>query len=309
VDLVGVVDANGDRAREIAARLDSKRATALEELLDGLGPDGVVVATPAANHARAIKEAAGRGVHVFCEKPLSCDGPAAAEALDVAARAKVMVQVGFQMRFDRDLARLAAVVHAGELGTLYQFRASLRDVAAPSREYLSSSGGYFWDGAIHCFDLARWLLGEVVEVSAFGAALSDPVFAELGDVDNAMVVLRFASGALGVVDLCRTAGYGFESGVEVLGEHGAVRAPGGRIDGLDRYHQGRVSTGHVLDFMERFAAAYAVELDAFAELLRDGASTEPRVSGEDGLAAMRIAEAASRSHRTGRTVQIADIPW
>jgi myo-inositol 2-dehydrogenase/D-chiro-inositol 1-dehydrogenase len=302
IELVGVSDADAARARDVGERLGAAAYDDAARMLDAERLEGLVIASPAATHVPLIELAAERGVHVLCEKPLSDDGPAAARAVEAAERAGITLQIGFQMRFDADLSELAERVAAGELGRLWQLRASLRDATPHAREYLVASGGYFWDGAIHLFDLARWLAGDVAEVSAFGAALSDPMFEELGDMDNAMVVLRFASGALGVVELSRVAAYGFESGVEVLGEHGALRAPGGFASGVERFAPGEVRRSHVTDFLERFEPAYPRELEGFVDALVDGGA--PRVDGRDGLAAMRLAQAAVRSQQEGRTVRV-----
>ncbi|HZV72446.1 MAG TPA: Gfo/Idh/MocA family oxidoreductase [Conexibacter sp.] len=303
-ELVAVADADLARAEAVAGELGAVPCdgAAVERLLDAERPDALLVASPAASHVPLIELAAARGVHVFCEKPLSDDGPAAARAVAAAERAGIVVQVGFQMRFDRDFARVAGLIERGELGDLYQLRASLRDVAPPPREYLASSGGYYWDGMIHLFDLARWLMGEVEELTAFGAAQSDPMFAELGDVDTAVVVLRFASGALGVLDTSRVARYGFDSGLEVLGSQATVRVPGGRVDGLELLTPARTSTAYAQDFLERFEPAYPRELEAFADALQAGGASP--VDGRDGLAAMRLAAAAVLSQRERRTVRV-----
>jgi predicted dehydrogenase len=307
VELVAVADVDSARANDAGAALGVAGYDDVRRMLDETGPQGLVVATPPATHVPLIELAAGRSVHVLCEKPLSFDGPAAACALELAGAAGIALQVGFQMRFDADLGEIAARLAAGELGRVYQLRASLRDAAPPPREYLAASGGYFWDGAIHLFDLARWLIGEIDQVTAFGAALSDPLFEELGDVDNAMIVLRAASGALGLLETSRVAGYGFESGVELLGSDGTCRLGGGRAGEVDVYRDGTIAARHRRDFLERFEPAYPRELEAFARAIADG--TPPRVDGADGLAAMRLCEAAVRSHRRGATVSVAEVEW
>jgi myo-inositol 2-dehydrogenase/D-chiro-inositol 1-dehydrogenase len=276
-------------------------------MLDEVDVDGLVVATPAATHVALIELAAERAIDVLCEKPLSFDGPAAARAVERAGAAGIAIQLGFQMRFDEDLGEIAARVSGGELGRVYQLRASLRDAIPPPREYLAASGGYFWDGAIHLLDLARWLIGEIEQLASFGAALSDPMFEELGDVDNAMIVLRAQSGALGLLETSRVAGYGFESGLEVLGSNGACRIAGGRANGVERYRDGTIAARHRRDFLERFESAYPRELEAFADAVAE--RKPPRVDGADGLAAMRLCEAAVRSFERGETVDVASIEW
>jgi predicted dehydrogenase len=306
-DLVAVADVDEARAAEAGSELGVPGYVDVVRMLDEIRPHGLVIATPPATHVALIERAAERSIHVLCEKPLSFDGPAAARAVERAREAGIALQLGFQMRFDADLGEIAARLERGELGRVYQLRASLRDAAPPPYEYLAASGGYFWDGAIHLLDLARWLMGEIEQVSAFGAALSDPVFGELGDVDNAMIVLRAASGALGLVETSRVAGYGFESGVELLGSDGTCRIAGGRAGGVELYRDGAVTARHRRDFLERFEPAYPRELAAFARAIAEG--TPPRVSGADGLAAMRLCEAAVRSHRRGETVAVAEVGW
>jgi predicted dehydrogenase len=305
--LVAVADVDEARASEVGAELGVPGYSDAARMVDEAGPHGLVIATPPATHVALIELAVQRSIHVLCEKPISFDGPAAARAVERAADSGIALQVGFQMRFDADLGEIAERLERGELGRVYQLRASLRDAAPPPYEYLAASGGYFWDGAIHLLDLARWLMGEIEQVSAFGAALSDPVFGELGDVDNAMIVLRAASGALGLVETSRVAGYGFESGVELLGSDGTCRIAGGRAGAVEVYRDGAISARHRRDFLERFEPAYPRELEAFAGAIADG--TPPRVTGADGLAAMRVCEAAVRSHLRGETVSVSEVEW
>lgn len=307
IELVGVADADAARASALSAELGVPGHSDVGRMIDETGPQGLVIATPPATHVPLIELAAERSVHVLCEKPLSFDGPAAARAVAVAAQAGIAIQLGFQMRFDEDLNEIAGQVARGELGRIFQLRASLRDAAPPPRDYLAASGGYFWDGAIHLLDLARWLIGEIEAVSAFGSALSDPMFEELGDVDNAMIVLRAESGALGLLETSRVAGYGFESGVEVLGSDGTCRLDGGRASAVDVYRNGTIAARHKRDFLERFESAYPRELQGFARAVAEG--KQPRPDGADGLAAMRLCEAAVTSFERGETVSVSSVEW
>src|SRR5919108_956346 len=300
IDLIAVADVDEARAAALGTELGVPGYSDAGRMLDEAGPQGLVIATPPATHVRLIELAAARSIHVLCEKPLSFDGPEAVRALGLAAEAGIAIQLGFQMRFDEDLTEIAEYIARGELGRIYQLRAALRDASPPPREYLAASGGYFWDGAIHLLDLARWLIGEIAQVSAFGAALSDPLFEELGDVDNALIVLRAESGALGLLETSRVAGYGFESGFELLGSEATCRVAGGRAGGVDLYRDGAIVARHRRDFLERFGPAYPRELAGFADVVAGACA--PRVSGLDGLAAMRLCEAAVRSYERGETV-------
>jgi myo-inositol 2-dehydrogenase / D-chiro-inositol 1-dehydrogenase len=301
-ELACVVDLDAGVAREVAERLGVPWTTSWEALLGDASVDAVAVATPTGSHAELSVAAAGAGKHVFCEKPLSLDRPAAVAVVEAAEAAGVKLQVGFHRRFDPDWAAPVERIRAGELGEVRLFRTSLRDMQAPDPAFLAGSGGFFVDVTIHDLDTARWMVGEVVEVSAFGAALSDPRFAELGDVDVAVVVLRFEHGALGVIDNSRAAGYGYECSTEVVGSRATVR-----IDHPQPLHYewrtpGWAAQPLVRDFQQRYPLAYALELEAFAGCVRD--DRPPAVTGLDALAAFDLAVACDRAWRTGRPVAV-----
>ncbi len=168
----------------------------------------------------------------------------------------------------------------------------------PNPAFLAHSGGFFADVTVHDLDVARWLCGEVASVSAHGAA-SDPAFAAHDDIDTAVVVLRFVSGALGVIDNSRSARYGYECSTEVMGTLATARIDAPHPRGLEWRTPGAATRGFARDFEERYPFAYAAELDAFALCVRDG--TPPRVTGRDAVAASDLATAATESWRTGRT--------
>ena len=298
--LAGVTDADPAAAAAVGAELDVPVLPSYDALLSEV--DAVAVATPTGTHAELVTRAARAGRPVFCEKPISLDRPATVSVLDAVRAAGVPLQVGLHRRFDPDWAAAAQRIHAGELGEVYLFRTSLRDMRSPRPEFLAGSGGFFVDVTIHDLDVARWLVGEVVEVTAHGAALSDPGFAELGDIDTAVVTLRFASGALGVIDNSRSAGYGYECSTEVVGSAATVR-----IDNPPRHHYRWLTPGQdavetVRDFEQRYPWAYAAELESFARAVLDG--VPPAVTGTDALAAFDLARAAERSWRAGVPVPV-----
>jgi predicted dehydrogenase len=246
--------------------------------------------------------AARAGKPVFCEKPISLDRATTLDTLAEVREAGVAFQVGFHRRFDPDWVAAVERMRAGELGDVYLFRTSLRDKKAPPVEFLAGSGGFFVDVTVHDLDTARWMVGEVVEVSAYGTAVSDPAFAEIGDIDTAVVVLRFENGALGVVDNSRAAGYGYECSTEVMGSRATVRIDNPHRTSYEWRTPGWAARDLVGDFEERYPRAYAEELDAFARCVRDG--EPPRVTGADALAALDLALAADRSWREGRPVRV-----
>jgi predicted dehydrogenase len=298
-----VFDADPVVAEKLASELDVPWTASFEELLDAC--DAVAIATSTGSHAALTVTAADAGKPVFCEKPISLDRATSVSTLEAVERAGVQFQVGFHRRFDPDWVAVTERIQAGELGEVTFFRSSLRDMTPPNPAFLSGSGGFFKDVTVHDLDVARWMVGEVVEVTAHGAA-SDPAFDEVGDIDTAVVVLRFASGALGVIDNSRSARYGYECSTEVMGTRATARVDLPSRFGYEWRTPGLASRELPRDFEERYPQAYPAELDAFARCVLDG--TEPRCTGRDALAAFDLAAAADQSWRSGHSVPVSAAP-
>jgi inositol 2-dehydrogenase len=301
-EVVRVVDVDEPLARVVGERLDVEWGTSYDDLVSDPDVDGVVIATPTPLHVEMIERAAAAAKHVFCEKPISLDLASTLAAVDAARDGGIALQVGLHRRFDPDWAAAAERIRAGELGDIYLFRTTLRDKQPPPLDYIRGSGGFFVDVTIHDLDTARWLVGEIEEVTAFGAALSDQKFVEVDDVDNAIVALRFVGGALGVIDESRVAGYGYECSTEVVGSRATVRIGDHRRTHDVWLTPGSAEVDWVDDFTERFPDAYALELESFATAILEG--RPPAVTGEDALAAFVLAQACERSFREGRTIQL-----
>ena len=302
-DLVRIVDADEGIARDVSERVRGVEwSTDYADLLEDPEIEAVVIASPTPLHADMIGAAAEAGKHVFCEKPISLEMESTYEAIEAAREAGIKLQVGFHRRFDPDYRRAWEKIGAGEVGEVYLFRTSLRDMQAPGFDYIKGSGGLFADVTLHDFDAARWLVGEIEEVTAFGAALSDPEFEEVGDIDNAIVTVRFTQGALGVIDNSRVAGYGYECSSEIMGSKATLRVDNHRRASVETLTPDSAHQDYVSDFVERFADAYAAGLESFARAVRE--DRDPEVSGADAAAAFVLAKAAERSHREGRTVRL-----
>ncbi|WP_031470261.1 Gfo/Idh/MocA family oxidoreductase [Sciscionella sediminilitoris] len=300
-ELAAVFDVDSAAADRIAEEHGVTGVDSFERLL-AADIDAVAITTPTGTHADLAVAAARAGKHVFCEKPISLDREAALRAIAAVEAEGVAFQIGFHRRFDPDWVAATERIHAGELGEIALLRTSLRDMAAPKAEFLAGSGGLFLDVTIHDLDTARWMAGEITEVSAHGAVVSDPGFTAIGDVDTAVVVLRFANGALGVIDNSRAAGYGYECSTEVLGSLATVRIDHPQSRHYEWRTPGQAATPLVRDFEQRYPFAYAAELDAFADAVRTG--TPVRASGSDALAAFDLATAADRSWREERAIPV-----
>lgn len=302
--LVRMVDADENVAHEQAVTLpgDVEWSPRYEDLLEDPEVEAVVIASPTPLHADMAEAAAAAGKHVFCEKPVSLELERTLQVKETVKEAGVKMQVGFHRRFDPDYRAAREKISAGHIGEVYLFRTSLRDMRSPGFDYIKDSGGFFVDVTVHDFDAARWLVGEISEVTATGAALSDPGFEEAGDIDNAIITLRFANGALGVIDNSRVAGYGYECSSEILGHRGTLRIDNHQRVAVETLIPGRVCKDHVSDFIERFADAYREELEHFVRAVRD--EEVPGPGGADAAAATVLARAADRSYQERRTIRL-----
>ena len=187
-----------------------------DEVFASADVDAVFICSSTDTHAEFIIKAARAGKDIFCEKPIHTDVAKIKEALAEVQKAGVKLQVGFVRRFDHNHKAVRDVVASGRLGKPYVIKVTSRDPEGPPMSYVKVSGGIFKDMMIHDFDMVRYLSGsEVVEVNAVGAVLTDPGYAEYDDVDTAIVTLKFENGAIGVLDNCRTAPYGYDQRVEV----------------------------------------------------------------------------------------------
>jgi scyllo-inositol 2-dehydrogenase (NAD+) len=307
--LVAVADPAGTVAEDVAAELDVPRAyTDAMALLDDSLVDAIVIVTPTHTHREQVIAAAERGKPTFCEKPpaLALDEVAAMKT--AITRSGVFFQMGFMRRFDPGYAAAKKQIDAGRIGTPLVFKATSRDPFRPSLEYANpaSSGGMLIDMGIHDFDLARWFMGEVRTVSAIGATIAYPELATVGDIDNAIVSLTFASGTLGAVDLTRSGIYGYDIATEILGLEGTIRIGYLRetpIVIMTKEHG--VSHDTVPYFMERFRDAYTNQLQDFARNVQQ--DRQPPITIDDGMEALRVGVAATRARETGVSVTVADV--
>lgn len=274
------------------------------DILNDAEIDAIFICSPTDTHSTIIKEAAKAGKHIFCEKPVSFSVEETEEALGIVNETGVKLQVGFNRRFDPDFRRVRKLVQNGEVGNPHILRITSRDPQPPSINYIKSSGGLFMDMAIHDFDMARYIMGsDVVEVSAIGAVLVDPAIGDAGDIDTAVVTLKFANGALGIIENSRQAVYGYDQRLEVFGDKGAVNVDNKRATSVEISTVDNVAKEKPLYFfLERYTQAYIDEVIEFASACLG--QSEVSCTGYDGLQAERIARAAQQSLVEGVPVKL-----
>lgn len=297
--LAGVMDLDAAAASRLADALGSKPIA----LADAFAADAVMICTPTPTHADLIERAAAAGKAVFCEKPIDLDSARVRACLDAVRRAGVPLMVGFNRRFDPNFHLLHDRLRANEIGRLELLTITSRDPQPPPPSYVASSGGLFRDMMIHDLDMARFLLNEEpTEVFALGSALVDKAIGEAGDVDTAAVLLRTKSGAIAQISNSRRATYGYDQRIEAHGETGMLRAGNMTATTVEFASAAGFATEPALPFfLERYAAAYRAELDAFLRAAAGGGEASP--TGQDGLRALLLADAATESARTGRPVK------
>ena len=276
------------------------------ELIENDEVDAVLIACSTNLHYPVCMAAAKAKKHVLCEKPIDLDVNNIKEMIKACDEANVKLQVGFNRRFDRNFKKVRDAVHNGCIGDPHIIRIASRDPAPPPIEYIKVSGGIFVDMMIHDFDMIRYLSGsDVEEVYASGNVLIDEEIGKAGDVDTAVVTLKFKNGAIGVIDNSRQAVYGYDQRIEVFGAKGQILAENEKESTV----QISTAEGEKRDkipyfFLERYTQAYLDELQGFYDCVKN--DTKPVVDGTDGLRSVQIALAARESLKQGKPIRLED---
>jgi myo-inositol 2-dehydrogenase / D-chiro-inositol 1-dehydrogenase len=303
VKLKYVVDVSAPAAAELAQRYAARPVDAEAALKDS-AVAAVVIASSTDTHADLITRAAAAGKAIFCEKPVDLALERARACVEAVAKARVLCMIGFQRRFDPTFSALKQRLDAGEIGNPEMLIITSRDPGPPPVGYIKVSGGIFKDMLIHDFDVFRWVLeDEAHSIFATGSCLVDPAIGEAGDVDSTAVSIRTRGGRLCQINTSRRASYGYDQRFEVLGSKGLLQA---------RNHTptqvvAQSAAGVCEDkpehfFLERYRSAYASEMSHFFDALTERKPV--RTSLEDGVKALELAEAATRSWREGRAVTL-----
>jgi myo-inositol 2-dehydrogenase/D-chiro-inositol 1-dehydrogenase len=307
--LATVYDVHAPSAERVAAANGVKAAGSPQEIFSSNEVDAVLIATATPTHADYIEMAIAAGKAVLCEKPIDLNLARVNACAAKIAGTTIPIQLGFNRRYDPGHSAARNAMLAGDIGDLHQVIITSRDPGLPPRAYLEAAGGLFRDMTIHDFDLARFMLGEEpTEVFAIGGALIDPKLgAELNEVDSAMFILRTASGKQCHINNSRTAVYGYDQRVELMGTKGMVISDNRKPHEMRRYGAKSVecSEPYQFFFLERYLEAFMAEIDGFVDCVEKGAT--PLASFEDGRRALILAEAAYISMREGRMVKVSEV--
>jgi myo-inositol 2-dehydrogenase/D-chiro-inositol 1-dehydrogenase len=304
VDEVLVVDTDAARASAVAARTGG-RAVDFGVAVDQA--DALVVATPPALHAQAVIPAIAAGRSVLCEKPLS-------EELDESLRMAALgghLELGFQRRHDaafvaaRDASR-GARIHLVHMTALDPVNVPRAADSWPTGE----AAPVFLHSSVHDFDFVRWLTGqEVVEVTADGSSRNQSRPDDPRGIESAAVLMRLSGGALATLDATWLHPGGYDIRAEIVTDREALtmglstRTPARHLDWVaDAAAKPAAWAG----YLDRFEDAYRNELVDFLAAARG--ESAPATTARDGVEALRIAIAATRSFAERRTVRLDEVP-
>ncbi len=304
--LVAVADPFADAAARLAGELGAEAMTDCEAAIDRPDVAAIVIGTPTHTHINLMLRAVRLGKAVLCEKPIDLDMAKSVAAVEEVERLNGRVMLAFNRRFESTFAQMRASIDAGDIGEVRQVIISSRDPGLAPEDYIMSSGGIFRDMTIHDLDIGRWLLGEeLVELSAIGSRLINaPLMERYDDYDTAMVQMQTASGKQCHINNSRHCVYGYDQRIEVFGSKGMLQMDNLRPTTIRRWSEGATDAREPLlnFFLERYQQAYKAELDAYIDALAHGKPMPTTV--QDGLQALRLADAAVESVKTGRAVRL-----
>jgi myo-inositol 2-dehydrogenase/D-chiro-inositol 1-dehydrogenase len=308
-ELAMVYDVHAQAAQSVARAQGVPVATSADAVFSAKEVDAVLIASATETHADYIERAVAAGKPVLCEKPIDLSLARVNECAVRIAGTDVPIQIGFNRRFDPGHRAARDATRAGDIGDLHQVIIMSRDPEMPPRSYYEQAGGLLRDMTIHDFDLARFMLDdEPTEVFAVAGQMIDPgLMNELNDHDTAMIVMRTADGKQCHINNSRTAVYGYDQRVELLGTTGMIQSGNRKPHEVQRYSAKAtdVSEPYQFFFIERYAEAFNAEISAFVEAVERG--IRPEVGFEDGHRALILAEAAYRSVKEGRMIAVSEL--
>ena len=306
--ILGITDVNKEGIAELAEKLGIEKIYAdYKEMLADKEIDAVLICSSTDTHADIAIDAANAGKHIFCEKPVDLTPEKVQAVIEAVKKAGVKLQVGFNRRFDHNFAHVKSMVDSGKVGDVHIVKITSRDPAPPPAKYSAVSGGMFLDMTIHDFDMARFLAdSEVTEIYANAACLVDPEIGKAGDIDTAIITLKFENGALGVIDNSRRAAYGYDQRIEVFGNKGAAVASNDTATNVEFMgEEGVVSDKPLYFFLERYMQSFRDEMLQFVDAVKNDTPTP--TTGTDGLNSLLVALAAKKSVAEGRPVAVSEV--
>ena len=295
-ELYALLSRDAGRAQQLATEYGAQASyTTVEELLSDEALDAVYVSTPVYLHCEQVVEAAERGFHVLCDKPMAMNTEECQRMIDACQANGVHLQICFLFRFHSSFQGIRNWVAEGRLGQIVEGRVPfLKPFPVPPGAWRGDpdqgGGGSLMDLGSHGVDLLRYILGEVRQVSAFCNSVVHGYDVE----ETGMIMLRFENGAQGFVDTSFAAA-GCDLVIEIYGTDGWVWVY--NDDGW-KIKLSINDESQIID--SQFEDLYQFQFEHFARCVTQG--EQPIVTGIDGLRTNAILAAAYESDRTGKTV-------
>ena len=293
VQLEAIADPLVETARRLGGELGCDALSTPAELMARTDLDGVVIASPDETHADLAIAALERGLWVLCEKPLATDLADARRVIDAElALGSRRIQLGFMREYDPTHVRLVAELP--QIGAVDVVRAVHRN-CSPRRRPVRQIVG---QSMVHDFHSVRFITGQTIaSVHAVGSGPGDDWFRHI------LAVCELRSGAHAIVEF-DDAGFAYEVGFEVLGQHGDLVTA--TSDLVERRRNGGIETFLGDDWFARFADAYRIQDAAWIASIRRGEAAGP--SSWDGYVAQSVVDATLRSLASGTTEQVGNAP-
>jgi len=308
-EVVAVVDPNLEAARKAAEELNANDYYSnLNEALIKSNFDAVCISAPTFVHCEVVVKAAEAGKHIYSEKPLSISLEEADKMERAIKENKVKFQIDFMRRFDKNFLRAKKLIEEGAIGTPILIKSVGRGPGLPPEWYvdLSKSNGLLAEVNSHDFDSIRWLIGSnFKQVYALADNFKLPQYKEKYPdfYDTVAVILKFENGALGMIDGCCPATYGYDVRVEILGTEGMLQIGSKQAYSVLVWNKDKnlISEGNQ-SWRTLFKDAYEEGARHFVNcILTD---SEPKVGIIDGKKALEIVIAANKSIKTGQPIDL-----
>ena len=305
-ELVAVSDFYPEAAEKLAAQYGAV-ARSTDEIIADPEIEAVLIATSTDTHSDLMEAATRAGKAVLCEKPVDLSLERARACQNVVDATGRPVMIGFNRRFDTNFGALKQALTAGEIGKAELLSITSFDPTPPPVAYIKVSGGIFRDMMIHDFDMANFVMGSApVSITATASSIVDPEIGAAGDFDTAIVTLHYAGGELAVIKNSRRAVYGYDQRMELLGSKGLLQAQNMLENTVVKSGiHGVTGAKPTYFFLERYMQAYKAEWSAFVAAITEGDALPVTLS--DGVLALAMAEAATKSAKTGQSVLLANI--
>jgi UDP-N-acetyl-2-amino-2-deoxyglucuronate dehydrogenase len=307
LELISVFSRNEQRASSVGTRFNVKWQTDWNTFITDPALDAVSICTPSGNHLDYGEKAAQSGKHVIVEKPIEVTLERAQRLIRVCEENKVALAVIYQSRFIPEIIKLKRKLDEKVIGDLFVGDAQIKWFR--SQEYYDSGawrgtlaldgGGVLINQAIHTIDLLQWFMGDVESIYGTTATMTHK---RLEGEDNAMAIVKYKSGAMGVIQGSTSMQPALPRSIGLHGTNGTIWLNGDDVKVLkaaekekDDQNTQRTASGASSPLAGFSADPHRFQFEAIANAINDG--REPPVSGRESLKSLAIVLAIYKSSK------------